>query len=323
MLKRGEIMRAQISLGMIAVALIALLVGGIVGYYVKPTSAQGGCAQNSQTIDKNKVSEVIGALADYIGAATGNRPTLSVTKSYYEDGIIVVEGKDKETNRPFKAYLTPAYAFIGFQPPLTLSQLKQMTAQLKQEEEKASSVRYNVSTSDDPIEGDPNAPVTVVEFFDFQCPGCRAFYRNFHNELKDRYIDTGKVKLQFRDFPLMGHQYAKRAAIAADCALEQGEDKYFAYMDKLFNGNLDDNSLKQYAQEIGLDMDKFNTCLANETYKGEVDEDYNAAVNAGAPGTPTFFVNGRMVQYRYISRDDLMKKLYALIDEELNATNSS
>lgn len=151
----------------------------------------------------------------------------------------------------------------------------------------------------DYVLGDKNAPVTIVEFSDYQCPFCKKFWSDSFEQIKTTYIDTGKVKFIYRDFPLGFHQNAQKAAEAAECAGEQG--KYFGMHDKLFqNGQADGTGLnvadlKKYAQELGLNTAKFNECLDSGKMKAEVLKDFSDGQRAGVQGTPSFYINGQMV----------------------------
>lgn len=148
-----------------------------------------------------------------------------------------------------------------------------------------------VSVDDDPVmKTNANAPVTIIEFAEFQCPFCGRFARDTFPKIKTNYIDTGKVKFVFRDFVV--HSTAHLAAEASECAHEQG--KFWEYHDVLFNnqGSLDSDSLKKYASDIGLDTAKFNSCLDSGKYKSEVDKDISDGRSYGVRGTPTFFING-------------------------------
>jgi protein-disulfide isomerase len=152
-----------------------------------------------------------------------------------------------------------------------------------------------VSIDDDPVKGSKNAPITIVEFSDFQCPFCARFYTQTLPSIEENYIKTGKVKFIYRDFPLNFHQYAQKAAEAAECADEQG--KFWEYHDILFQKQSEWSSagvekLKEYAQNLGLDTAKFNECLDSGKYAGEVQKDYSDGSNYGVTGTPTFFING-------------------------------
>jgi protein-disulfide isomerase len=143
---------------------------------------------------------------------------------------------------------------------------------------------------DDPAIGPPDAPITIIEFSDFQCPYCKRWHNEVYGRLMQEY--QGKVRVVFRDFPLSSiHPDAESAAEAADCANEQGA--FWEYHDKLFNGDqLGQTVYLQYAQELGLDMDKFKTCVDTGRYKSEVAADYDYASNLGVRSTPTFFLNG-------------------------------
>ena len=148
---------------------------------------------------------------------------------------------------------------------------------------------------DDSVQGNPDATVTIVEFSDYECPFCARFYNDAYQQIKTEYIDTGKVKMVFRDFPLNFHPQAQKAAEAAECAGEQG--KYYEMHDKLFeqgvSGGVD--SFKQYAKDIGLDSTKFDECLDSDQMKKEVQQDMSDGQKAGVQGTPAFFINGEMV----------------------------
>ena len=160
-----------------------------------------------------------------------------------------------------------------------------------------------IGVDDDPALGSPDAKVTIIEFGDYQCPSCRMFWKDVEPRLKKDYIDTGKVKLVFRDFPLMQiHPEALLAAMAVNCAGEQG--KYWQYHDKVFREqyNRGDDiirmkaaDLKKWAKDIGVDQAKFDQCLDSEKFKNEVMKDKADGDAAGVQGTPTFFVNGRVM----------------------------
>lgn len=150
-----------------------------------------------------------------------------------------------------------------------------------------------METTDNPTLGPANAPVVIVEFGDFECPYCRDAFP-IVRELINKF--EGKVRWQWRHFPLSDvHTGAIRAAEASECAAEQGN--FWGYHDKLFLNQPDfsDASLVRYALQIGLDQQKFNTCLASEKYKQKIQRDYEAGLAAGVGGTPTFFINSRKV----------------------------
>ncbi|QQR83736.1 DsbA family protein [Candidatus Peregrinibacteria bacterium] len=173
-----------------------------------------------------------------------------------------------------------------------------------------------VSVDDDAVHGDKNAPVTLIEFSDYQCPYCQKFFTGALPQIVQNYIDTGKVKLVYRDFPLGFHENARPSAIAAECFREQkGDEGYFQYHNLLFaNINaLGSDNLKKWAVDLGADANQFNACLDGEKYGSEVDKDIKEGMAYGVSGTPAFFVNGR-----FISGAQPFEVFQRVIDEELN-----
>ena len=148
---------------------------------------------------------------------------------------------------------------------------------------------------DDPMKGQKSAPVTIVEFSDFQCPFCARFYTDTLTQIQKDYIDTGKVKIVYRDFPLSFHTNAQPAAEAAECADDQG--KFWQFHDKLFENQqaLSGDNYKLWAKELGLDTKKFNDCVDSNKYASEVQKDMTDGQAAGVSGTPAFFVNGQFL----------------------------
>jgi len=152
--------------------------------------------------------------------------------------------------------------------------------------------RVTVSVDDDPVLGDQNAPVTIIEFSDFECPFCGRFFSNTLPQLTREYIDTGKVKLVYRDFPLSFHPNAQKAAEAGECADDQG--KFWEMHDKIFENQkaMSVVDLKSYAASLGLDTSEFNSCLDSGKHAKEIQKDISDGSKYGASGTPTFFING-------------------------------
>jgi len=157
---------------------------------------------------------------------------------------------------------------------------------------------FQVSLDDDPFKGNPDAPVTIVEFSDFQCPFCKRFFDQTLANLENEYIDTGKVKFVYKDFPLDNiHPNARSVHIASECADEQG--KFWEYHDVLFekqsqwqslpSGDLK-TTLTQYATDLGLQSSVFEACLDSPEIADEVNADFLQASQYGATGTPTFFI---------------------------------
>ena len=151
--------------------------------------------------------------------------------------------------------------------------------------------RYDVPTDDDPSIGPASAPITIIEFSDYQCPYCTKWQEEVLPLIQKAYPD--QVRLVYRDFPLTGiHPEAFPAAEAANCAGEQ--DAYWAYHDKLFGEQygLGAEAYQKYATDLGLDLKKFNDCISSQRYQGEINGDLNFATSLGVRSTPTFFING-------------------------------
>lgn len=149
------------------------------------------------------------------------------------------------------------------------------------------------------VMGDENAPVTIVEFSDYQCPFCLRYFQETMPLVKSAYVDTGKVRYVFKDFPITSiHPQAPKAAESAECAGEQ--DSYWEMHDRLFQGQQEDwnnnpdavNVFKSYAKELGLDTEAFDACLDSGRYADNVAANLNEGGRAGVSGTPTFFING-------------------------------
>lgn len=147
--------------------------------------------------------------------------------------------------------------------------------------------------------GDSSAKVTIVEFTDYQCPFCQRAFQDTYPQIKEKYVDTGKVFYVTRDLPLAFHGNAEPAALAARCAGDQG--KYLEMHDKLFD-NQDEwivgepgDKFAGYAGELGLDGGSFASCYGEEKFSEEIANDLALAGRVGATGTPTFFINGIQV----------------------------
>jgi protein-disulfide isomerase len=150
--------------------------------------------------------------------------------------------------------------------------------------------RYDIPTGDSYAIGPADAPITIVEFSDYQCPFCRRWHAEVYEPLLAAY--PGKIRLVYRHFPLTSiHPDAMSAAEAAMCAGEQ--DAYWPFHEKLFSSeSLGSSTYIQYAQDLGLDMNSFESCMNDRKYQQAVDEDLNFAVDLGIRSTPTFFING-------------------------------
>lgn len=163
------------------------------------------------------------------------------------------------------------------------------------------------------VRGSANAPVTIVEFSDFQCPYCQRVVPAM-KDLLTRY--NGQVRLAYRDFPLTQiHPQAQVAAEASRCAGAEGQ--YWAYHDLLFNNQakLDAASLTDYARSLKLDGAKFEQCLASGKYKGDIERDVQEGIQAGVTGTPAFFINGV-----FLNGAQSTESFVRVIEEELART---
>ena len=172
--------------------------------------------------------------------------------------------------------------------------------------------RVNVSTDDDPSIGPENAPVTLIEFSDYQCPYCQRWYQDVYEQLLANY--PGKIRFVYRDLPLPSHPEAVPAAEAANCAGEQGD--YWKFHDALFSGQygLGRTAYEQYAADLGLNTKAFAACLDSHRYQNEIQADASDAGRVGINSTPTFVINGRILVGALPFAD-----FKAVIDEELAA----
>lgn len=154
-----------------------------------------------------------------------------------------------------------------------------------------------ISLDDDSVMGNKDAPVTIIEFGDFECPFCKKSFEELLPQLKRDFIDTGKVKFVYRDFPLDFHENARKEAEAAECARDQGGDaSYYRYHDQIYtqtksNGTgLALTQLPVIAKTLGLNAQQFQQCLDSSKYAEEVEKDYQDGMTAGITGTPGWFI---------------------------------
>ena len=151
-------------------------------------------------------------------------------------------------------------------------------------------IRYDIPSEGFPSIGPKDAPITIVEFSDFQCPYCRRWHDETYEPLLAAY--PGKIRIVYRHLPLTSiHPDAFSAAEAAMCAGDQ--NAFWQYHDKLFSGESLGNAVyEQYAQELSLDIPSFVDCMTEHKYQQAIEADSDFAVNLGVRSTPTFFVNG-------------------------------
>lgn len=181
---------------------------------------------------------------------------------------------------------------------------------------------YTGSIDNDPVKGDKNAKVVIIEWSDFQCPYCERFYSQTLPGIVSEYIDAGKVRFVYRDFPLSFHAQATPSAEASECANEQG--KYWEFHDMLFENqaSLGAENYKKWAADLGLDSAKFNDCVDTRKYKSEVEKDMSEGGAAGITGTPGFIVgviqsDGKTVIGQKVSGAQPFASFKSVIDAEL------
>ena len=160
-------------------------------------------------------------------------------------------------------------------------------------------VTIDIEQGTDPILGDPDAPVTIVEYSDFECPFCARFVTDAYVRIKSEYVDTGKARLIYKDFPLDNiHPLATPAAVVANCvAQELGDVAFFNFHDTIFaqQANLSEANLTLWATELGLSTEQVEACRNDSTLQEEIFTDINEALEAGINGTPSFIINGELL----------------------------
>ena len=174
----------------------------------------------------------------------------------------------------------------------------------------------------DVILGDANAPVTVIEYGDYQCPFCGRFFEQVEPQLRDQYIRTGKAKMVYRNFQFLG-QESIAAGAAAECAKDQS--KFWPFHDALYtaeikdgqenSGNLTRDLFVKLAGSVGMDVPQFTSCYDSNKYAAQVQKDKDAATAVGVNSTPTTYIDGKMVQgaqpftaFATIIEEELKKK---------------
>lgn len=174
-----------------------------------------------------------------------------------------------------------------------------------------------------PLIGDPNAPITLVEFGDYQCFFCNKYFHETEDSILENYVKTGKVKMLFKDFTIIG-QDSVIAAHASHCAEEQG--KFWEYHDTLYdhwtgenNGWASSENQLKFAKDLGLDMEKFAECTSSGKYMEMIQSSSNDAKTLGLTGTPGFFVigqNNKIIKIPGAQPYDVFIKVFD--SEELN-----
>ena len=174
-------------------------------------------------------------------------------------------------------------------------------------------MEVKVEAGNSPALGPEGAPITVVEFSDFQCPFCARGADVVH-EIQKKY--GKKVRIAFKQFPLPMHKDARPASEAALCVNEQSTDKFWKFHDAAFKAQdkLDAANLEKMAKDVGANVDKFKECVAAKKYAKAVQTDMEYGEKIGVKSTPTFFVNGQLV-----SGAVPIEQFSEIIDEELES----
>lgn len=171
--------------------------------------------------------------------------------------------------------------------------------------------------------GDPNAPVTIEVYEDFQCPACRNFTHDVEPLIIQNYVASGQVRYIYRQFPFLDNsvpgQESHQAANASMCALEQG--RFWDYHDMLFanwngenQGAFTDKRLVAFAEALGLNMDEFNSCFESNKYQDAIQEDITSGRQLGVTGTPSVVINGQLLVTQFVpSFQDIQQQVEAIL----------
>jgi len=224
---------------------------------------------------------------EYVDEPVQQEETVTFKRSHFYSALTVLA---------FAAGVLLGYVVWGFDPAGDAAPGTQTAAQAggpvveAPVTEQPQFVRYNVPSEGFYGIGPEDAPITIVEFSDYQCPFCRRWHEQVYQPLLNAY--PGKIRLVYRHLPLTSiHPDAMSAAEAAMCAGDQGS--YWQYHEKLFSSEaLGSGAYLQYAEELGLDTTAFEACITEGKFKSAIQADSDFAVNLGVRSTPTFFING-------------------------------
>ena len=212
---------------------------------------------------------------------------IGLLAGYYLRPLTLAQASTTTTNAPI-VVVTPPAVIPTADPP---SGTAQSAAQQSLMDSLIPKVRHFI--------GNPNAPVTIIEFADFQCPFCGRFFAQTKPQIDEAYIQSGKVRLGYWNFAFLGDE-STWAAEAAECAADQ--DKFWEYHDKLYasqsgenQGAFNKDNLKKFAEELDLDTQTFNECLDSGKYTSLIQDDTNTSSALGVQSTPTFLINGQAV----------------------------
>lgn len=188
-------------------------------------------------------------------------------------------------------------------------------------DEAKETAKVDFAYEEQPMLGDANAPVALVEFADFKCPSCKAFHTEILPQLKKDYIDTGKVRLYYLNFPVVSAD-SETAAMASEAVYSQNKEAFWDFYDLVYDNQQSESltwATEEYFVELAkkelpsIDADKLAEDLDKNTFKPDLQKDQAIGLKANVRGTPTIYVNDKMVQQFY-NYDEIK----ALIEEELN-----
>lgn len=193
--------------------------------------------------------------------------------------------------RPFMLNQAQPEASVNSESPVVIPTADNSAAQQKLMETVLAKTRHFM--------GDQDAPVTIIEFADFQCPYCGRFFAETKPQIDEQYMQSGKVRFAYFNFAFLGSE-SNWAAEAAECAADQ--NKFWEYHDKLYDSQSGENqgafnkdNLKKFAEELGLDTSAFNECLDSGKYTQLIQDESSLASSIGVRSTPTFLINGQAV----------------------------
>jgi len=257
-----------------------------------------------------------------------NKESMSVKKSSFNGlviGIIVLVG--------VASFFAGSYTSNLNSNQISQEDLDETIAKLElkilqnQLPTKQASPPIKISVDDDPIIGNSDAPITIIEFSDFQCPFCARFHTQTLPLILEEYIEQGKVKLVFRDFPIQSiHPNALPASVAAECANDQG--KFREMHDILFEKQNEWNKLEttealslfsEYASSMQLDQKTFDSCLTSGKHIPEIQNDLNDGREYGVTGTPGFFVGNEKIGFTELKGAQPFDSFKKIIDAQLDA----
>ncbi|MCP5205632.1 MAG: thioredoxin domain-containing protein [Hahellaceae bacterium] len=253
----------------------------------------------AKNIDEDSLSETLFTLSP---------PTDDEVNNFWKANLERIQRPFNEVEDDIKNYLYQQK--INAQQDKIISDLKK-SGDLAFTMELPDFPKINVDTDGYPYKGNTDAPVHIVEFADYQCPHCKEAHAVVKGLLESW---TGQIKVTYMDFPINRSGISRTVAEGAVCADEQG--KFWEYHDEAFadQSTLDKEWPSKTASKLALDMEKFSSCLTAQTTKDKVTKSEQAAIAAGARGTPTFFVNGLKV-----SSHDIKGALDTAINAALNS----